>query len=60
MGRRLPTKESNMLVRIIRGCRMEVGVVDNLLSVGSEDFVSHGMSHILSNANHVTKCLMRF
>jgi len=60
LGRRLPTKESNMLVGVSRGCRTKVGVVDNLLSVHSKDFVCHGMSNILSNANHMTKCLMRF
>ena len=43
MGRRIPTKESNMLVRINRGCRMKVGMVDNLLSISGEDLVSHGM-----------------
>ena len=60
MGRRLPTKESNMLVRISRGCRTKVGAVDNLLGINSEDLVSHGIPNIFSNTNHMTKCLTRF
>ena len=60
MGRRLPTKESNTLVRITRGCRMKVGMVDNLLSISGEDLISHGMPNIFSNTNHMTKCLTRF
>ncbi len=49
-----------MLFRICRGGRTKVKVVDNPLTFNSEDLVSHGMPNILSNANHMTKCLARF
>ncbi len=55
-----PTKESNTLVRIGRGCRTKAGVVDNFLGINSEDLVSHGMPNTCSNTNHMTKSLARF
>jgi len=48
-----------MLVRISRGLRTKARTIENLLSICSEDFAGHGMANVFSNANYMTKCLMK-
>ena len=51
----LPTKEINTLVMILFGkCRAHIRPVDYLLGVISENFVGHGVTHILGDANPAT------
>jgi len=49
-----------MLVRIHRGGRAKVRMINNFLSISSDNLVSHSMANILGNANHMTKFLPRF
>ena len=54
-GNFLPTKEINTLVAILFGkCRVHVRPVDYFLGVIGENFVGHGVTNILGDANPAT------